>query len=70
MVAQVSGVAIAPKSLGRAKVAGVKFVRFKRSAGAGHAMLAWNPSLASKPLLQFIECATAQLEPHFSEQER
>lgn len=57
MVAQVNGVAIVPKSLGRARIAGVCFVPFRGAASAAHAMLAWNPGFASKALSQFLVCA-------------
>lgn len=57
MVAEVSGVALVPRSLGRAGMAGVRFVPFKGATSTAPAMLAWNPSSASDALVSFLECA-------------
>lgn len=63
MVSEVSGVAIVPRSLSRARIAGVRFVPFRGTTGVATAMLVWNPGSASKALEQFLECAAAILKP-------
>jgi DNA-binding transcriptional LysR family regulator len=63
LVAQVSGVALVPKSLARAKIDGVRFVRLRGAPSAAPAMLAWNPSFASKELVGFLDCAARIVKP-------
>jgi DNA-binding transcriptional LysR family regulator len=63
LVAQVSGVALVPKSLARAKIDGVRFVRLRGVPSAAPAMLAWNPSFLSKELVGFLDCAARIVKP-------
>ncbi|XAH22027.1 LysR family transcriptional regulator [Xylophilus sp. GW821-FHT01B05] len=58
MVAQGSGVALVPRSLANARVAGVRFVPFKGETTIAPARLAWNPDGAPPALLRFLETAT------------
>lgn len=57
LVAQVSGLALVPKSLEKANISGVSFVPISDSAAAAPAMLVWNPERNSGELLKFLECA-------------
>lgn len=63
IVSLVGGVALVPKSLGRAKIDGVRFVPFRGAPSAAPAMLVWNPSFASKELSKFLECAARVIKP-------
>lgn len=63
LVSQISGVALVPKSLARAKIDGVRFVELRGASGAASAMLTWNPSVASKELSRFVDCATRIIKP-------
>jgi DNA-binding transcriptional LysR family regulator len=62
MVAQVSGVAIVPKSLSKAKIDGVRFLPLRGASSTAPAMLVWNPDLMSNPMTQFIESAARVLK--------
>ena len=63
MVSQGSGVALVPKSLARANIAGVRFVPFKGAPVAAPAMLAWNPGFVPAALTKFIESASLSIKP-------
>jgi DNA-binding transcriptional LysR family regulator len=70
MVSQVSGVALVPSSLGRAKIDGVRFVPLSAAPAPAPAMLAWNPSFTSKQLTKFLECAALITKPQRPRQRR
>jgi DNA-binding transcriptional LysR family regulator len=63
MVSQVDGVALVPRSLARAKIDGVRFVRLRGVPSAAPALLSWNPGLVSKELARFLDCAGRDLQP-------
>lgn len=58
LVAQVNGVALVPRSLAHANIAGVRFVPLRDVRPAAPAMLAWNPDHVSKELGHFLACAS------------
>jgi DNA-binding transcriptional LysR family regulator len=70
MVAQVNGVAIVPKSLERAKVAGVRFVRLRGTPAPARAMLVWNPVAESKELKSLLQCARGTIGAEGARQAR
>ena len=61
LVAQVNGVALVPRSLQKARMAGVRFVPLKMTSAPAPAMLAWNPDTASGELAKFLETAARVL---------
>ena len=64
MVSQVSGVALVPRSVSRARVEGVRFVPFRGAPAAAPAMLAWNTGFVPAELEKFLEFAARILKPH------
>jgi DNA-binding transcriptional LysR family regulator len=54
MVSQVSGVALVPRSLGRTKIDGVRFIPVRAAKSEATAMLVWNPSSVLKQLSKFL----------------
>lgn len=63
MVAQGSGVALVPRSLANARVAGVRFVAFMGEAAPAPARLAWNPDEPSPALQRFVQTAAHTIRP-------
>lgn len=57
LVSQFAGVAVVPKSIARAGMHGVRFVRLRGTSAAAPAMLAWNPDSVSKETTTLLECA-------------
>jgi DNA-binding transcriptional LysR family regulator len=57
MVSQGSGVALVPKSLARAGMAGVCFVALAGPQSTAPALLVWNPNGREPHLTHFVECA-------------
>jgi DNA-binding transcriptional LysR family regulator len=56
-VAQVGGVAIVPKSMEKAQIAGVRYVPLTSISPISPAMLIWNPEASSAELEKFLEGA-------------
>ncbi|MDO9437060.1 LysR family transcriptional regulator [Hydrogenophaga sp.] len=63
MVAQDGGVAVVPRSLSRAGLAGVCFVPLGGRAPLAPASLVWNPKKPTPELKRFIEVAAATIQP-------
>jgi len=61
MVAAGCGVALAPATLARAGVQGVRFVPIGGASASAPALLAWNPGFMSPPLQEFLDVATRAL---------
>ena len=70
MVANLSGVALVPQSLSRARIGGVRFVPFRDERNAAPAMFVWNPDSASSGLARFVECATHVIGPQATRERR
>lgn len=61
LVAQDDGIALIPRSLRNACMAGVRFIALKGDAPPAPAMMVWDPKVASPALHQFIESAKASI---------
>ncbi|MCC2673593.1 MAG: LysR substrate-binding protein [Ramlibacter sp.] len=62
MVAMGFDVGVVPESLARSGVRGVRFVPLKDELAVSPALLAWNPSVESQALRNFIAAASALLQ--------